>query len=100
MVVAGVFEVTVRVQLYHGHRAVALLEAVGYGQGDGVRSPRTAPAAVPRLPLFLRLPGTAGHAGGLRARGKDRLKIAAVSEGIGKTVMCSSRWQGTALVLR
>lgn len=73
-VVAGVFEVTVRVQLYHGHRAAALLEAVGYGQGDGVRSPLTAPAAVPRLPLFPPRPGTAGHAGGLRARGKDRVE--------------------------
>jgi hypothetical protein len=38
MVVAGVLEVTFRVYLYRGHRAVALLEAVGYGEGDGAVS--------------------------------------------------------------
>lgn len=38
MVVARVIEVTVRVHLYRGHRAVASLEAVGYGQGDGAVS--------------------------------------------------------------
>ena len=49
MVMAGVFEVTVRVSLaIPRHPAVALLEVVGDGQGDGVRSSRTAPAAAPR----------------------------------------------------
>jgi hypothetical protein len=56
------------------HPAVALLEAVGDDQGDGVRSSRTASAAAPRLPLFPQLPGTAGHAGRLRAQGKERVK--------------------------
>jgi hypothetical protein len=74
MVMAGVFEVTVRVKLYLAHPAVALLEAVGDDQGDGVRSSRTASAAAPRLPLFPQLPGTAGHAGRLRAQGKERVK--------------------------
>jgi hypothetical protein len=98
MVVAGVLEVTVRVQLYRGHRVVALLElsatARAMAQSPDSTSVRAAPATVSAATRYSRSCVRLG------ARGRAGLKIAAVSEGMGKPEMCSSRWRGTALLLR